>query len=250
MIKIFVVSHKDYDFPQECIYIPIQVGNGKVAGFLYKDSVKDNISHLNPFFCELTALYWIWMNDDNDIIGLAHYRRYFSSKNKVVKMKKNFVMDESEVSEAMKSADIIVAKPRNYFITTIENHYRRAHHSKDYDVLRETVIELYPDYIKSFDTVMHGKKLSLYNMFVAKREVIDSYCNWLFNILFSIENKIDYQSYDSYQKRVFGFMAERLFNVWLEHHKGEVKIQYNRVNNIEGEKIFSKGVDFLKRQLF
>ncbi|WP_047710162.1 DUF4422 domain-containing protein [Pectobacterium atrosepticum] len=248
MNKIFVVTHKNYEFPLNSMYVPIQVGHGNVNGIIYNDRLDDNISHLNPYFCELTALYWIWKNDNADVIGLVHYRRYFSTKKKTVKVKNSFVMDESEVLETMKTVDIIVAKPRNYIISTIESHYRKAHYSEDFDMLRNAINKIYPDYIRSFDKVMFGRKLSLYNMFVAKRDIIEQYCAWAFDILFYLEGEIRYHKYDSYQKRVFGFMAERLFNVWLEHHKSEINIQYNKVVNVEGEAVFSKGINFLKRQ--
>ena len=41
---------------------------------------------------------------------------------------------------------------------------------------------------------------------------------WLFNILFNVEKKINISS-DCYQERVFGFMAERLFTLYVYHNK-------------------------------
>lgn len=40
-----------------------------------------------------------------------------------------------------------------------------------------------------------------------------------FAILFETEKRIDVTNRDSYQKRVFGFLSERLFNVWLDFKK-------------------------------
>ena len=94
---------------------------------------------------------------------------------------------------------------------------------------------------------MGGTKLSLFNMFCCKKTVIDRYFSWLFEILFALQKKINYQVYDAYQQRVFGFMAERLFNVWLYHHKNELNIKYLKVVNIEGENILFKGFGLLKR---
>ena len=80
-IKIIVATHKKYKMPEEEIYLPIQVGAEEKDGLGYqKDNEGENISLKNPYYCELTALYWAWKNYDKlgnpDYIGLMHYRRH------------------------------------------------------------------------------------------------------------------------------------------------------------------------------
>ncbi|PYB24074.1 hypothetical protein DMW62_10425, partial [Serratia marcescens] len=57
-----------------------------------------------------------------------------------------------------------------------------------------------------------------------------------------------YKDYDTYQKRVFGFLAERLFNVWFLYNQSELKIKKMPIINIEGENVIKKGIGMLKRQ--
>lgn len=246
---IFIVSHKDYQFPNDEGYKPIQVGNKNIESIEIKDSTADNISSLNPSFCELTALYWIWKNNSDPIIGLMHYRRYFKYSKSSTLIGNKKIASSHDFNLYENNIDLVVHKPRNYFITSIKNHYNRAHHEKDFELLRKEIEIQYPAYLQAFDKVMSGSSISLYNMFVAKREKIEPYFIWLFNILFALEKKISYEEYDNHQKRVFGFMAERLFNVWLEYNKNNLKIEYRKVVNVEGENIFKKGLGLLRRHL-
>ena len=80
-IKIIVATHKKYQMPTEEIYIPIHVGaEGKEKLEYVPDNTGENISVKNPYYCELTGLYWAWKNLDAEYIGLVHYRRYFTQK--------------------------------------------------------------------------------------------------------------------------------------------------------------------------
>jgi hypothetical protein len=77
-IKLLIAAHKQYQMPADSIYFPLHVGaQGKehITGFT-PDNTGDNISTKNPYYCELTGLYWAWKNLDADYIGLCHYRRY------------------------------------------------------------------------------------------------------------------------------------------------------------------------------
>ena len=95
---------------------------------------------------------------------------------------------------------------------------------------------------------MNGSKLSLYNMFAMRSKEFDSYCTWLFDILFKAEPKIPYETYGPYQGRVFGFLAERLLNVWVAHNIRSHRIHYLKVTNVEGENIFQKFAGLLRRK--
>jgi hypothetical protein len=81
-VSIYIAYHKESHFVQNEVYVPIQVGralSNKVLPNIIGDDTGDNISRLNPTYCELTATYWAWKNDkDSDYIGICHYRRFFS----------------------------------------------------------------------------------------------------------------------------------------------------------------------------
>ena len=82
-IKIIVAAHKKYRMPADDIYLPLHVGaEGKESIGYQGDNIGENISNLNPYFCELTGMYWMWKNLKADYLGLAHYRRHFCFRKK------------------------------------------------------------------------------------------------------------------------------------------------------------------------
>jgi len=251
-VKIFVATHKRYQFPEEEIYVPIQVGSSLSKdnfGYVRDDEYVDNISDKNKNYSELTALYEIWKNPkylNEEYIGLVHYRRYFSGK--TVRFKGTDILGENEVIKLLSQYDVIVPQKRNYVVETIYEHYKNAHFEKDILILKDVLSEKYPDYIDSFNKLMKSRRLHLYNMFVMKRQDFESYIKWLFDVLFEVEKRVDISGYSPYQARIYGFMSERLWNVWLM--KNELKRKEVKVVNIEGESMFDKAVGLLKRKFF
>ena len=78
---IIVAAHKRYTMPADSLYLPLQVGaEGKSDIGYRKDNEGENISEKNPYYCELTGLYWAWKNLECEYLGLAHYRRHFKGK--------------------------------------------------------------------------------------------------------------------------------------------------------------------------
>ncbi len=247
-VGIYVVTHKKYTFPNLEIYTPLHVGRrGKQTLGYAGDDTGENISHKNTEFCELTGIYWAWKNavKDNDYIGFVHYRRYFKGQHFLFNGKK--ILTESEILDVFKTSDIILPVKRKYYIETVYNHYKNAHFEQDLIKTKNIVANLYPDYLDSFDKVMQGNSLYLCNMFIMKKEHFDNYMRWLFSILDELEMSINVKSYDFYQNRVFGFIGERLFNVWVT--QSNLKKKEIKVVNLEGEEYIKKAVGLLKRKL-
>ena len=249
-IKILVATHKKYWMPEDKVYVPLHVGaeNKTPLGYL-PDNTGDNISAKNPNYCELTALYWAWKNLDCEYIGLCHYRRYFGHKvhAKDIKKKKEAIFTKADYENLLTKYDVILPKKRNYYIETVHSQYEHARFKKDLDETEKIIAEKYPGYSEAFTRVMNRRKLYILNMFVMKKSLFDEYCTWLFDILFELEKRTDMTGYDTYEARLFGFMSERLFNVWLERQnlkKCEVPVVF--LENIDCPK---KIANFRKRKI-
>lgn len=246
-IKIIVAAHKPYWMPTDPVYLPVQVGAaGKESIGYQRDDEGENISGKNPSYCELTGLYWAWKNLDADYIGLAHYRRQFSN-GKRWGDKKARVIDGKRLERLLASCDILLPTPRNYWIETNYSQYVHAHHAADLDTTRQILQERYPAYINAWDASMKKTSGHRFNMFVMKKELFDQYCTWLFDVLFELEKRLDISAYSDYDSRVFGFVSERLLDVWL----GTNRLTWRNVPYVfmENQNWFVKGMRFLRRKL-
>lgn len=249
-IKVLVAVHKKYWMPKDDIYIPLHVGRDGKADLGYiGDNSGENISAKNANYCELTGLYWAWKNLKNDYIGLCHYRRYFARENihtDNIEKKKTAILHRKDYEKLLQEYDVILPVKRNYYIETVRSQYEHAHNKRDLDEAEKIIKELYPEYSEAFTKVMSRTKLHILNMFVMKKTLFDEYCSWLFNILFELEKRIDINSYNQYEARVFGFISERLFNVWLE--KQQLKVKEVPVVFLEKQDWVKKIAEFLKRK--
>ncbi len=243
-VAVYVVMHKPYRTPADGAYVPIQVGGAEDFSDL-RDNTGENIAEKNPSFCELTALYWMWKNAPEAVLGLAHYRRHFAGSRGRDPWAR--VLTAEQALAYLQQADILLPKKRHYYIETNYSQYAHAHYEKDLKHTRQVLGELCPDYVSAFDEVMARRSGHRFNMFLARREVMDRYCSWLFPILFRLEKVIDTTGYDVYNRRVIGFLAERLLDVWLQREI--LTVREVSVVNMEGENWLRKGFLFLGRKL-
>ncbi|MCR5101042.1 MAG: DUF4422 domain-containing protein [Butyrivibrio sp.] len=220
MVRIYVCTHKEYEFPKDPIYVPIQVGSAinPDLGYL-PDNKGDNISARNPYYSELTGMYWAWKNDhDSDIKGLCHYRRYLMNDD-------DLLWSENDLSEVLLGSneiDLITTK-----LIRLNYPYYDAfsvdHNKADLDALSEVLKQKYPEDHEEYERVVHDCRTYFGNMIICRSELFDAYSEWLFDILFEVEKRIDPSGYNGYAKRVYGFLSELLLLVYIRTRHLKVK---------------------------
>ena len=232
-IQVYVVSHCEEDIKRidsNDVYVPLFVGrDGKDNLGFISDDTGDNISNKNSSYCELTGLYCMWKNSPAEIIGLVHYRRYFA------KWRLGKRLEREDLEEIFNDYDIILPKKTTSLFGSVYEDYDHWNYAKDLDLCEEVIAEQCPEYLDSYKKVVNGKDLYYYNMFIAKKEVIEPYCEWVFPILEEVEKRVDMTGYDDYQKRIYGFLTERLFDVWMDRQnlkvwQSELKVNGLRLN--------------------
>lgn len=245
-VKIIVATHKPYWMPSDPLYVPVHVGaEGKDALGFTPDNTGDNISSRNANYCELTGLYWAWKNLDCEYLGLAHYRRHFTVLRGT--SDRRDVMSLDQARSILTNNDVLLPTKRNYWIESNYSQYVHAHHKEDLDTTREIIRERYPNYIKAYDSSMKKTTGHRFNMFIMKKDLADAYCTWLFDILFELEKRLDISEYNTNDKRVFGFVSERLLDVWIETNG--IKSKDIPYIFLEKENWFTKITNFIMRKL-
>lgn len=245
-IRIIVTAHKPYWMPEDPLYLPLHVGRaGKADIGFAGDDTGDSISGRNATYCELTGLYWAWKNLPADWLGLAHYRRHFAARPGLGDRKAR-VLTLEQAQALTRTAEVLLPKPRRYWIETNYSQYVHAHHAADLDVTREILAERCPEYLPAWDAVMQRTWGHRFNMFIMRRDRLDAYCAWLFDILFELERRLDISAYSANDQRVFGFVGERLLDVWIE--KNGIRYAELPCMFMERQNWLVKGGSFLKRK--
>ena len=135
----------------------------------------DNIDFLNPWYCELTGLYYLWKHVDDEIIGLEHYRRYFVND-------KGNLLSEGEIKEILKYNDCILMKINCKGSEPIKylkgNKVTSNFYNKFCTYIKDDNFRCW--YLNKIKT---ASVFSACNMFISNKNLINKYMNWLFDIL-------------------------------------------------------------------
>ncbi len=170
----------------------------------------------------MTALYWLWKNSKEDIIGLCHYRRYFYCP-----FHDGFFrtpLTAGYIKKYLKEYDIILQKKADYGKMSLKEHYLKDLPKEGFYVCEDEVKRQRPDYMDSFNTVMEEwNGMHSCNMFIAGQEFVKKYSEWVFPILFSVQERLDYTGWSEYEQRTPGMLSELLLNVFVFHNRLRIK---------------------------
>ncbi len=218
-MKILVCYHKPAKLYKDDIFVPIHVGRACPSSLTEEeqnwmhenmsgDNTGDNISELNPYFCEMTAIYWAWKNYDllgnPEYIGLCHYRRIINKEDCINAV--NF-----DITASVWESPVSI---RQQFID--------GHHTDDLD---QAVAMLDPSFHDISKDYLSQNKGYFYNIFIMEKEIFFEYCKTIFPILFKIHEHINYSEYTQYNQRMPGFIAERLTGIFIKNKEKSTSIQ-------------------------
>lgn len=232
--KLLISYHKKDYLLKDNILTPIHAGRSKVINcplnenskWLIENTIGDdsgeNISEKNESYNEMTTIYWAWKNyeklDNPQWIGFMHYRRHFLFKNGSKSCYENEgiydgYLDEIGYSEEciqklLRGAEFIVTRPQ-YRVSMYE-HFKRNHRIEDLEIVIGILKEKYPNYTRAADTYLEGKKAYFCNMFIFPKNLFMKYSQWIFDILFEFERRVDIRD-----KRLF--ISEWLTGIFIQN---------------------------------
>ena len=167
----------------------------------------DNIDHLNPWFCELTGLYYMWKHDNDDIVGLEHYRRYLSADGRTP-------INMFDIRNRLAQSDMICSMV-NYESSPILSYF--INRGKDFCIWMMKYLEwlkvLWPEFGEYCHRYVEGHQHILGNIFISRKQLLDEYASFLFKSLmgfYECELKHGRQVYP----RIMGYLSEFLFGAW------------------------------------
>lgn len=249
MMEILVVSHRaaHVDTPGHAVvYVgPNAPALAAAEGALSDRQYPGNIAEKNPTYAELTALHQILNLASAPIVGLGHYRRFFLDSDSHLahtcawmnnyrvfrpvanRYVTNHIVTEEVVRHILDYGADIILPSRQWVRGGVWNHFARHHHVSDLMTCLELLCEREPAYRATIDRWRHARFISFFNMFIARREVIGRYVEWLFPLMELLESRLDIAGRNPAQRRVYGFLAERLLNLYVMHH--DLRTRYLRV---------------------
>lgn len=248
-MTIFVSSHIKFDgkiISDDTIRKSILVGayNHKkqtTNDFDFLDNQgREEVSFKNHYYSELTALYWIWKNNNSKIVGFEHYRRLFLKMNFTI-WKYN-LLNRDDILRLLKRFDIILPKKSYLKKKSLLKHYIEAGHSKI--LMYKTLDILYAidkEFKSKYQEILNNNVLYNHNIFIAPKHLMDGYFEWIFNIFERLEK--DTESH-LLTYRSFGFLAERLFTLWVLSRNLKVKEIYIKKINLSKSAIYNNFMNF------
>ena len=182
-------------------------------------------ANLNPYWSEFALMKEIWeKGKTTEYIGFDQYHKKFST------------------NSIMHNPEYIRFRHQSNFVSTVYQQFCYCHFQKDMDNVLDILREKYGENNKYVDYILHSPYMLDQSCFIMKYEIFDKTCEFIFDILDKLDklhdlnyDKDKYKEYIQYscdtlilpqhhidriqdfnwQKRLFGFIAERLLSAYL-----------------------------------
>lgn len=193
---------------------PIQIGSALTDRVILDrcDSEGDNISAKNGNYCELTAAYHAWKHSSADYKGLCHYRRIFDIDDEQMRW----------LLEKKDKWDVILPYPSVHY-PDISGQHSRYVSETDWNAMLLALQETAPVYYEKFNDIFQNQYFYNFNMLIARREVFDDYCNFLFSVLGRTEELTTPKGWER-ADRFAGYLGENLTTLYFMANKDRLKI--------------------------
>ena len=102
-------------------------------------------------------------------------------------------------------------------------HYAQApfHHGEDLSLVRDILLERHPEFAGAAEAYLNGSQCYFGNIFIMSREIFRDYCAWLFPLLAEFDVRTDTSSYFPQERRVDGYLVERLLGIYATQLRRE-----------------------------
>ena len=258
-LKILVCCHKPAELVGGSVYIPVHCGRALAAQPQYDgmrseeerqwllrhcigDDTGEHISDKNRAYCELTAHYWAWKNDEElgspDYIGFIHYRRGFlpgaaEAKGQIrgfvsmTRQQREQLQDISRLQlgkydlyapESVQAYRLKVGEGRYTWTENPPEPCRVIEKNPGNIGLSEAlqyVDSHYPERSRYVQEYLEGTRAYQWNMFIMRREMFFRFAAYLFDVLGHVESMVDAASFNAADQRYLAYVGEHLTGAFI-----------------------------------
>lgn len=207
-MKIYVVgSSKDKFF---------KLDESREKFLIDKQHEGDNIDNVNPWYCEMTGLYYLWKHVDDEIVGLEHYRRYMTNSNKPI--------TEAEAKVLLEDYDLLCPIAQYSKTKPVKTYITLTKKWDDFNYFLQFVKRyVSEDYYQACIFTLDSSYHLLGNMFIARKKFCDDYCDFIFDVLDNFMKFCKF-THHNLSKRICGYLTEFLFKAYCLCYNKKYKI--------------------------
>jgi SAM-dependent methyltransferase len=229
--SLHCIGEDVYKLPSIVGYTRFFIGDAAsselVAPDLCRDDAPCTIGDRRNRYGALTAIYSVWRNGRHgDHVGFCHDRRFFDFlgssdgvRSTQLATMEDFHRHQQSIAaidcwrEALANGTIVIAMA-DTVQPNVAEHYMHEHFASHYLAAINLVLERHAQLRPFVRKQFASGRLYRDNMFICRADFFHELCDWLFDLLFSLENHVALPG--AAQQHSLVFLAERLISLFLE----------------------------------